>query len=176
MEEIRLTTRDVWNPVNHGINYQPQLVNRILSINSIPSLSQTLSSPGTWYDGIIDFSTTLKSYFYHFVSKKYEAFETNQPTTEGRIGSAGVESGWPKRPDWAAEARKSTLKKQFKKEKEKTLRPHGRRANQKHLRFVFVNQKGGAFLWIFLHLEFFSCWLEVFVCPFLETPFFFLWK
>ncbi len=29
------TTRDVWNPVNNGINYQPQLVSRISAINSI---------------------------------------------------------------------------------------------------------------------------------------------
>ena len=27
------TTRDVWNPVNNGINYQPQLVSRISAIN-----------------------------------------------------------------------------------------------------------------------------------------------
>ena len=33
MEEIRLTTWHVWNPVNKGINYQPQLVSRISSIN-----------------------------------------------------------------------------------------------------------------------------------------------
>ena len=29
MEEIRLTTWDVWNPINNGRNYQPQLVSRI---------------------------------------------------------------------------------------------------------------------------------------------------
>ncbi len=29
------TTWDVWNPINNGINYQPQLVNRISAINSI---------------------------------------------------------------------------------------------------------------------------------------------
>ena len=29
------TTWDVWNPINNGINYQPQLVSRISAINSI---------------------------------------------------------------------------------------------------------------------------------------------
>ena len=37
MAEIRLTTWDVWNPINTGINYQPQLVSRISAINSITS-------------------------------------------------------------------------------------------------------------------------------------------
>ena len=35
MEEIRLTTWDVQNLVTNGINYQPQLVSRNSSINSI---------------------------------------------------------------------------------------------------------------------------------------------
>ncbi len=34
VEEIWLTTWDVWNPINNGINYQPQLVSRISAINS----------------------------------------------------------------------------------------------------------------------------------------------
>ena len=35
MAEISLTTWDVWNPKNDGINYQPQLVSRISAINSM---------------------------------------------------------------------------------------------------------------------------------------------
>ena len=35
VEEIPLTTWDVWNLVNNGINYQSQLVSRIWAINSI---------------------------------------------------------------------------------------------------------------------------------------------
>ena len=35
MAEFWLTTWDVWNPKNIGINYQPQLVSRISAINSI---------------------------------------------------------------------------------------------------------------------------------------------
>ena len=35
MEEIRLTTWDIWNLVNDGINYQPQLWCRISSINTM---------------------------------------------------------------------------------------------------------------------------------------------
>ena len=34
MAEIRLTTWDVYNPVNNGINYQPHLVSRSSAINS----------------------------------------------------------------------------------------------------------------------------------------------
>ena len=37
------TTWDIWNLVNNGINYQPQLVGRISSINSIISLLRTES-------------------------------------------------------------------------------------------------------------------------------------
>ena len=35
MEEIRRTTWDVKNPTKNGMNYQPQLVSWISSINSI---------------------------------------------------------------------------------------------------------------------------------------------
>ena len=35
MEKIQTITWDVYNLVNNGINYQPQLVSRILSINSM---------------------------------------------------------------------------------------------------------------------------------------------
>ena len=34
------TTWDVWNPINNGINYQPQLVSRISGINSMAVLSK----------------------------------------------------------------------------------------------------------------------------------------
>ena len=39
MEEIPQTTWHIQNHVNHGINYQPQVVSWISSINSIPPVS-----------------------------------------------------------------------------------------------------------------------------------------
>ncbi len=38
------TTWDVWSPINHGINYQPQLVSRISAINSMWPISRCLLS------------------------------------------------------------------------------------------------------------------------------------
>ncbi len=42
------TTWDVWNPINNGINYQPQLVSRISAINSTAfpgDFSYSITSP-----------------------------------------------------------------------------------------------------------------------------------
>ncbi len=46
MEEIRLTTWDVWNPVNNGINYQPQLVRRISEPSTAVCPGHSAPAPG----------------------------------------------------------------------------------------------------------------------------------
>ena len=60
MEEI-LHYLEVQNLVNHGINYQPALVRRISSINSIKAHLSSLFDVA-WQAGVIFFASAMMSH------------------------------------------------------------------------------------------------------------------